>query len=70
MSLHKIPDELVEKYGLGKPGEELINCGGAKMTLKRSPTMKAPFTGYNLVWREDGLYIEIPDGVDKIITPE
>lgn len=70
MSLHKIPDEIVKKYSLDDPGEEVISVGGMKMTLPRRPVAKTPFTRYDIVWRDDGLYVDIPDGIDKIITPE
>ena len=70
MSLHKIPDEIVKKYNLDNPGEEKIELAGVNITLPKRPVSKAPFTGYNIVWREDGLYIDIPDGVDEIVPAE
>ena len=71
MSLHKIPDEIVKKYSLDNPGEEIITLSkDNKIVLPKAPVMKTPFTRYDIVWREDGLYIDIPDGIDEIITAE
>lgn len=70
MSLHKISDEIVKKYGLNNPGEEIIKMAGVDITIPRKPIAKTPFTGYAIVWREDGLYVDIPDGIDKVIPAE
>jgi len=70
MSLHKISDEIVKKYNLDNPGEEKIEMAGVNITLPNLPRSKTPFTGYAIVWREDGLYIDIPDGVDEIVPAE
>jgi len=70
MSLHKISDEIVKKYGLDDPGEDVVMAGTSKIVISKQPVAKTPFTGYAIVWREDGLYIEIPDGIDEIIQAE
>ena len=70
MSLHKISDEIVKKYNLDDPGEDIVMAGTQKIVLARRPVMKTPFTGYAIVWREDGLYIDVPDGIDKVIPAE
>jgi len=45
-------------------------AGTSKIVIPKQPVTKTPFTGYAIVWREDGLYIEIPDGIDEIIQAE
>lgn len=70
MSLHKIPDEIVKKYSLNDPGEEIVMAGTKKLVLPKYPMAKTPFTGYDIVWREDGLYVDVPDGIDKIYPAE
>jgi hypothetical protein len=45
-------------------------AGTKKIVLPKRPVMKTPFTGYAIVWREDGLYIDVPDGIDKVIPAE
>jgi hypothetical protein len=66
MSLHLIPEDQIEKNGLGDPGKIVVKFHGGKIELPRQRKTKTPFTGYNIIERDGKLYVEIPDGIDKI----
>ena len=69
MSLYAISEGLVEKYGLRDSGDIVLNLPGSKkITIPGNKVRKTPFTQYEIVERDGTLYVNIPDGVDKIIS--
>lgn len=68
MSLCKVHNEISEKYSLENPGELPLTTGNKPPMFKRKRREKTPFTGYPLVYKNDGVYVDVPDGKDEIVS--